>query len=97
VLDRVKKELGVPVLTDIHEPNQAAEGGAGRRHPPSGRRSSRGRTDLLLACGRTGKTVNVKKGQFHVAAGNGARRRQDQVRRPTNNVLLTERGNVLRL
>jgi 2-dehydro-3-deoxyphosphooctonate aldolase (KDO 8-P synthase) len=63
VLDRVKKELGVPVLTDIHEPEQAAVAAKVvdiLQVPAFLARQ----TDLLLACGRTGRAVNVKKGQF---------------------------------
>src|SRR5688572_4786554 len=63
VLERVRKELNVPVLTDVHEPDQAAV--AARvvdvlQVPAFLARQ----TDLLVACGRTGRAVNVKKGQF---------------------------------
>jgi len=62
-LSRVGRELGVPVLTDVHEPSQAAL--AARyvdviQIPAFLCRQ----TDLLLACGETGKPVNIKKGQF---------------------------------
>jgi len=63
ILDRIKRELGVPVLTDVHEPEQAAVAAKVvdvLQVPAFLARQ----TDLLLACGRTGKTVNVKKGQF---------------------------------
>ena len=53
----------VPVLTDIHEPNQAAPAAAVvdvLQIPAFLCRQ----TDLLLAAGRTGRVVNVKKGQF---------------------------------
>src|SRR5580765_6545980 len=63
VLDRVKKELGVPVLTDVHEPEQAVVAAKVvdvLQVPAFLARQ----TDLLVACGRTGKAVNVKKGQF---------------------------------
>ncbi len=63
ILARVGQDLGVPVLTDVHEPAQAAL--AARyvdviQVPAFLCRQ----TDLLLACGETGKPVNVKKGQF---------------------------------
>lgn len=63
ILGRVGRELNVPVLTDIHEPAQAAM--AARyvdilQIPAFLCRQ----TDLLLACGKTGKPVNIKKGQF---------------------------------
>lgn len=63
ILARVARELDVPVLTDVHEARQAAL--AARyvdvlQIPAFLCRQ----TDLLLACGRTGKPVNIKKGQF---------------------------------
>jgi 2-dehydro-3-deoxyphosphooctonate aldolase (KDO 8-P synthase) len=62
-LERVKRETGLPVLTDVHEPEQAVEAAAVvdvLQVPAFLCRQ----TDLLLACGRTGRAVNVKKGQF---------------------------------
>ena len=63
VLAKVKREVGVPVLTDVHTEAQAAE--AGRvvdvlQIPAFLCRQ----TDLLIAAAKTGKVVNVKKGQF---------------------------------
>jgi 2-dehydro-3-deoxyphosphooctonate aldolase (KDO 8-P synthase) len=63
ILEKVKKEIGVPVLTDIHESYQAdpvAEVVDVLQIPAFLCRQ----TDLLLAAARTGKVVNVKKGQF---------------------------------
>ncbi|WP_293446394.1 3-deoxy-8-phosphooctulonate synthase [Persephonella sp.] len=63
VLDKVKKETGLPVLTDIHESDQAkpvSEVVDIIQIPAFLCRQ----TDLLLAAARTGKEVNVKKGQF---------------------------------
>jgi 2-dehydro-3-deoxyphosphooctonate aldolase (KDO 8-P synthase) len=63
VLRRVREELGVPVLTDIHEPLQAepaAEVADVLQIPAFLCRQ----TDLLVAAARTGRVVNVKKGQF---------------------------------
>src|SRR5688500_987353 len=63
VLKRVKEQLGVPVLTDVHEASQAAVAAKVvdiLQVPAFLARQ----TDLLVACGRTGKWVNVKKGQF---------------------------------
>src|SRR5690606_19986267 len=63
VLQRVKDEIGVPVLTDVHEAEQAAEVGKVcdiLQVPAFLARQ----TDLLVACGRTGRAVNIKKGQF---------------------------------
>ncbi|MEX5728807.1 2-dehydro-3-deoxyphosphooctonate aldolase (KDO 8-P synthase) [Rhodovulum iodosum] len=63
MLDRVKSELGVPVLTDIHEAAQCApvaEVADILQIPAFLCRQ----TDLLLAAGATKAAVNVKKGQF---------------------------------
>lgn len=63
IFERVKQEIGVPVLTDIHESYQAAEIAQVvdvLQIPAFLCRQ----TDLLLAAAATGKTVNVKKGQF---------------------------------
>lgn len=62
-LAQVKRSTHLPVLTDVHEPwqaVQAAEVVDVLQVPAFLCRQ----TDLLLACGRTGKAVNVKKGQF---------------------------------
>ncbi|HSH75981.1 MAG TPA: 3-deoxy-8-phosphooctulonate synthase [Longimicrobiales bacterium] len=62
-LARVKEETGLPVLTDIHEPGQAAPAAElcdVLQIPAFLCRQ----TDLLTAAGRTGRAVNVKKGQW---------------------------------
>lgn len=62
-LAEVKRVTGLPVLTDVHEPWQAAEAAQVvdvLQVPAFLCRQ----TDLILACARTGKAVNVKKGQF---------------------------------
>jgi 2-dehydro-3-deoxyphosphooctonate aldolase (KDO 8-P synthase) len=63
VLSEVRTRYGVPVLTDVHEPNQcapAAEAVDVLQIPAFLCRQ----TDLLLAAGATGRPVNIKKGQF---------------------------------
>jgi 2-dehydro-3-deoxyphosphooctonate aldolase (KDO 8-P synthase) len=90
VLDRIRKELGVPVLTDVHETEQvpiAAKVVDVLQVPAFLARQ----TDLLLACGKTGRHVNVKKGQFMSPQemGNAV----EKIRSTGNqNVMLTERG-----
>ncbi len=62
-LDKVRSEVGVPVITDIHTPEQAApvaEVVDALQIPAFLCRQ----TDLLVAAANTGKPVNVKKGQF---------------------------------
>jgi 2-dehydro-3-deoxyphosphooctonate aldolase (KDO 8-P synthase) len=63
ILGRIKKELRIPVLTDVHEPEhvlRAAEACDVIQIPAFLSRQ----TDLLLAAGRSGAAVNIKKGQF---------------------------------
>jgi 2-dehydro-3-deoxyphosphooctonate aldolase (KDO 8-P synthase) len=86
----VRTATGLPVLTDVHEPAQAeraAEVVDVLQVPAFLCRQ----TDLLLACGRTGKPVNVKKGQFMAPHDMG--NVVDKVRSTGNEaVTLTERG-----
>ena len=63
ILAAVRQETGLPVMTDVHEPGQAAvvsEVVDCLQVPAFLCRQ----TDLLCACGRTGRPVNIKKGQF---------------------------------
>lgn len=63
VLKKVKDQLGLPVLTDVHTEDQATEAGKVvdvLQIPAFLCRQ----TDLLIAAAKTGKVVNVKKGQF---------------------------------
>jgi len=84
------REEGFPVLTDIHEPAQAeiaAEAADILQIPAFLCRQ----TDLLLAAGRTGRIVNIKKGQF--VAPHDIHRAADKVASTGNSkVVLTERG-----
>ncbi len=90
VLEKVKKEFGLPVITDVHEPAQvkaAAEVADIIQIPAFLCRQ----TDLLIAAWESGRAVNIKKGQFlspwamrnivdKVQPGGGGR------------IMLTERG-----
>jgi 2-dehydro-3-deoxyphosphooctonate aldolase (KDO 8-P synthase) len=63
ILAAVRRETNLPVMTDVHEPAQAgivSEVVDCLQVPAFLCRQ----TDLLCACGRTGKPVNIKKGQF---------------------------------
>lgn len=63
ILGKIKKELKLPVLTDIHDVSQAEPAGAVcdvLQIPAFLARQ----TDLLIAAGKTGRIINVKKGQF---------------------------------
>src|SRR5271165_3259178 len=63
VLRKIKERYAVPILTDVHEPEQAAPAAEVCDVLQVPAFLSR-QTDLLLAVGRTGRVVNIKKGQF---------------------------------
>src|SRR3954470_21351495 len=90
VLDRVKKETGLPVTTDIHESDQAAPVAKVcdlLQIPAFLARQ----TDLLIAAAQTGRAVNVKKGQF-MAPWDMQHVVQKLATAGCKNVLLCERG-----
>lgn len=87
---RSVRDLGIPVLTDIHEPRQAEEAAEAvdiLQIPAFLCRQ----TDLLLAAGRTGRIVNIKKGQF-VAPGDMHLAAEKVASTGNEQVILTERG-----
>jgi 2-dehydro-3-deoxyphosphooctonate aldolase (KDO 8-P synthase) len=90
VLKRVKEKHGVAVLTDVHETEQVEEVAAVvdvLQVPAFLARQ----TDLLIACGKSGRAVNIKKGQFMSPQemGNAV----EKIRSTGNSkVMLTERG-----
>jgi 2-dehydro-3-deoxyphosphooctonate aldolase (KDO 8-P synthase) len=90
VLAQVKEETGLPVITDIHSPEQAqaaAEVVDILQIPAFLCRQ----TDLLVAAGKTGKAINVKKGQFLHPEDMG--HAAEKVSSTGNkNILLCERG-----
>jgi 2-dehydro-3-deoxyphosphooctonate aldolase (KDO 8-P synthase) len=90
ILGRIKADLGVPVLTDIHEPDHAAPAAevADVLQIPA---FLCRQTDLLLAAAATGRAVNIKKGQF--LAPSDLRHAVAKVTGAGNDrVLVTERG-----
>ena len=90
ILGRVREQVGVPVLSDIHEPAQAGPAGEVLDCLQVPAFLSR-QTDLLLACGQAGKCVNIKKGQF--LAAEKMKLAVEKIRSTGNaNVLVTERG-----
>ena len=92
ILAKVSSEFGIPTVTDIHESHEAAiaaEFVDVLQIPAFLCRQ----TDLLTAAAKTGKTVNVKKGQF-LSAGSmkfAVEKIQDS---GNPNVILTDRGNT---
>lgn len=90
ILSAVKKEVGVPVLSDVHcrnEVKRAAHVLDMIQIPAFLCRQ----TSLLLACGSTGKPVNVKKGQF-LAPEDTVFILEKLASSGCRNVMLTERG-----
>lgn len=90
VFAEIKASLGIPVLTDVHTEEQCAQ--AARvvdvlQIPAFLCRQ----TDLLIAAGRTGAVINVKKGQF-LAPGQMANVAQKIESTGNSRILLTERG-----
>jgi len=90
ILDAVKKEFQVPVLTDIHLPEEAKAAAAVADILQIPAFLCR-QTDLLVAAAKTGKAVNIKKGQF-MAPGD-MKQAVKKIRDSGNaKILLTERG-----
>jgi 2-dehydro-3-deoxyphosphooctonate aldolase (KDO 8-P synthase) len=90
ILASIKDRLGVPVLTDIHEASQAAAAAdvADVLQIPA---FLCRQTDLLVAAAKTGRVVNIKKGQF--LAPDDIRHAADKVIEAGNaRVFVTERG-----
>jgi 2-dehydro-3-deoxyphosphooctonate aldolase (KDO 8-P synthase) len=90
ILSEVKKQLGIAVLTDVHEPAQAEAAGEVvdiLQIPAFLCRQ----TDLLVAAGRTGKVVSIKKGQF-VAPADIRHAAEKTASTGNNQIILTERG-----
>jgi len=90
VLERVKAETDLPILTDVHEPPQAAivaEVADCLQIPAFLCRQ----TDLIAACAKTGRAINIKKGQF-VSPADIVLAAQKARSAGATNVLLTERG-----
>jgi len=90
ILQTVREKVGVPILTDVHSPEEALIAGRvvdALQIPAFLCRQ----TDLLLSAGRTGKPINVKKGQF--LAPWDMRYVVEKIESTGNkNILLCERG-----
>ena len=90
VLGRVRSELGVPVLTDVHEAAQvraAAEVADVLQIPAFLSRQ----TDLICEVARSGRAVNIKKGQF-LAPQDMKNAIEKAVSQNNHRVIITERG-----
>ena len=90
VLQRVRQDAGVPILTDIHEAAHAAAVASVADVLQIPAFLSR-QTDLIVAAARTGRVVNIKKGQF--LAPTDMRHAIEKVTGAGNDrVIVTERG-----
>ena len=90
IFDKIRKEVGVPVLTDVHSAEQCSTVASHvdvLQIPAFLCRQ----TDLLIAAARTGKIINVKKGQFLAPwdMANVIKKIEDS---GNKNILITERG-----
>ena len=92
IIAGVAQKFDIPVITDIHNPEEAAFAAKYvdiLQIPAFLCRQ----TDLLLAAAKTGKHINIKKGQF--LSGQSMRYAIDKVKQSgNNNIMLTERGNM---
>jgi 2-dehydro-3-deoxyphosphooctonate aldolase (KDO 8-P synthase) len=92
ILAEVRKRYSVPVITDIHNPGEAATAAKSvdiLQIPAFLCRQ----TDLLTAAAITGKWINIKKGQF--LSGSSMKFAIEKVRESGNdNIMLTDRGNM---
>jgi len=90
VLAKVKDRTGLPILTDIHEPGHAEPAARVADILQIPAFLSR-QTDLIVAAAKTGKVINVKKGQF--LAPNDMKHVIAKITESGNpNVIVTERG-----
>lgn len=90
ILDDVRRKFGVPVITDVHESWECEEVASYVDYLQIPAFLCR-QTDLLIAAGKTGKPVNIKKGQF--MAPDAMRFAVEKVKSTGNDkILLTERG-----
>ena len=90
IFDKIKKELDVPILTDIHNAEQCAVVAPHVNVLQIPAFLCR-QTDLLIAAAKTGKIINVKKGQF-LAPWDMVNVTKKIAESGNNNILVTERG-----
>jgi 2-dehydro-3-deoxyphosphooctonate aldolase (KDO 8-P synthase) len=92
ILADVRCKYSIPVITDIHNPNEA-EMAAPYVDVLQIPAFLCRQTDLLSAAARTGKWINIKKGQF--LSGSSMKFAVEKVRESgNNNIILTDRGNM---
>jgi len=90
ILQKIKDELHIPVLSDVHETNQVAPAADVLDVIQIPAFLSR-QTDLIVAAARTGKPLNIKKGQF-MAPQDMKNVIDKALRQGNDQLILTERG-----
>jgi 2-dehydro-3-deoxyphosphooctonate aldolase (KDO 8-P synthase) len=90
ILKKIKDRFGVPILTDIHEASQAAPAADVVDVLQIPAFLSR-QTDLLVAAGKTGRVVNLKKGQF-LSPWEMPNAVEKLLKTGNDRIILTERG-----
>ncbi|MBI1745523.1 MAG: 3-deoxy-8-phosphooctulonate synthase [Acidobacteria bacterium] len=90
VLSKIRKAVGVPVLSDVHDVGQV-ERAAGVLDVLQIPAFLSRQTDLILAAARTGRTINIKKGQF-LAPWDIKNVVEKAASTGNSNILITERG-----
>lgn len=90
VLERVKKETGLPVLSDIHSAEEA-EAAAKVLDVIQIPAFLCRQTDIIIAAAKTGKPVNIKKGQF-LAPGDAGNIIEKVRSTGNDDIIITERG-----
>ena len=92
ILNNIRTQVGVPVITDVHSPEEAVLAGQVVDIIQIPAFLSR-QTDLLLAAGKTGKIINLKKGQF--LSPHDIRHAAEKIKSTGNSkILITERGST---
>ncbi|HYG33126.1 MAG TPA: 3-deoxy-8-phosphooctulonate synthase [Methylophilaceae bacterium] len=92
ILDEVKRQIGVPVLTDVHTEDQVADVAAVVDVLQTPAFLCR-QTDFITACAKSGKPVNIKKGQF-LAPGDmkNVVQKAKEANGGLDNIMVCERG-----
>jgi 2-dehydro-3-deoxyphosphooctonate aldolase (KDO 8-P synthase) len=91
ILDEVRKKVGVPVLTDVHEADEIADAAAAVDVLQTPAFLCR-QTDFICAVAATGKPVNIKKGQFLAPGDMKNVVEKAKFASQRNNILVCERG-----
>ena len=90
ILEKVRTEFGFPILTDVHTPSEAEVAGMTADVIQIPAFLCR-QTDLILTAAKTGKVINIKKGQF-ASAQEMKLAAEKSISAGNSRIMLTERG-----